>query len=476
MNFGKTRRLHFVGIGGIGMSGIAEILLAMGYEVTGSDLRESEITRRLESKGARIFYGHDRGHVEDAPPDVVVISSAVREDNVEVQAAVRRKIPVIRRAEMLAELMRMKYGIAIAGTHGKTTTTSMVGSVLLEAGLDPTIIVGGRVADILGGSNARKGMGEHLVVEADEFDHSFLKLHHIIGVITNIEAEHLDCYEDLEDIRRAFSTFANRVPFFGVVVCCLDDDGVRSILPSIHRRFTTYGFSAQADVQACDVVFDGEGSSFTVRTRDGDELGRVRLAIPGRHNVSNALAAVCVGLELSLPFERICGGLERFKGVERRFQLIGRVGGVHVVDDYAHHPTEIEATLETAEMLKGEGRIVAVFQPHLYSRTKDFADAFGRSFYRADKLVVTDVYPSREEPIPGVSGRLVADAAIQSGHRDVLYVEEMEEIVPVLQELVRPGDWVITLGAGNVNRVAYGLLEALDGGRECGPAEEAVRE
>jgi UDP-N-acetylmuramate--alanine ligase len=451
--FKKIRRIHFVGIGGIGMSGIAEVMLDMGYQVSGSDLRLSEVTRRLSSLGATVVEGHSKGNVGEV--DVVVISSAVKEDNPEVLAARERKIPIIRRAEMLAELMRMKYGIAISGTHGKTTTTSMIGLVLSRAGFDPTIIVGGIVKSI--GSNAQVGQGEYLVAEADEFDRSFLMLTPTIAVVTTIEAEHLDCYKDLEEIKKAFAEFANKVPFYGSVALCLDEKGVQAILPRIEKRYITYGLSSAADVQAREMAFKGLATEYEAYAK-GERLGRVTLKVPGVHHVKNSLAAIVVGMELEVPFKDLAESLSGFSGVYRRFEIKGEKNGVTVVDDYGHHPTEIEATLRAAK--EGFGRrVVAVFQPHLFSRTRDFHREFGSAFYQADVLVVTDVYPAREQPIAGVTGEMVAKAAKEFGHRDVHYVEDKNAVAEFLEGIVKSGDMLITLGAGDVYKIGEGFLK-----------------
>jgi UDP-N-acetylmuramate--alanine ligase len=454
---GRTRRVHFVGIGGIGMSGIAEVLLNLGFAVTGSDKQLSPVTQHLQSLGAEIHEGHSGGYVTGA--DVVVISSAVRPDNPEVVAAHEAKIAVIRRAEMLGELMRMKQGIAIAGTHGKTTTTSMVGRVLDEGGFDPTLIVGGRLKHLK--TNARLGKGNTLVVEADEFDRSFLSLTPTIAVITNIETEHLDCYRDLDEIKKAFVSFANKVPFYGAAVLCLDEPSLQEILPQVERRIITYGLTPQAEFRAMDCRFHESFGEYTAVWKDR-ALGRIRLLLPGLHNVKNSLAAVAVGMELEISFEAVRKGLEEFTGVHRRFEIKANIKDVLVVDDYAHHPTEIKATLRAAR----DGwnrRIVALFQPHLYSRTRDFHGEFGQSFFDADVLLVTDVYGSREDPIPGVTGRLVADAAKAFGHRQVVYVETKADAVKALRSMVRGGDLVITLGAGDIHQAAETLIEHLKG-------------
>ena len=447
MRFLRLRRLHFVGAGGVGMSGIAEILLqATPLEISGCDLARSETTARLEKLGAKIAAGHDPGHVENA--DLIVISSAVAESNPEVAAARARGIPVIRRAEMLGEIMRLKQGVAVAGTHGKTTTTSLTGMVLTEAGFDPTIVVGGQVHIL--GTNARLGRGDYLVAEADEYDRSFLELTPVVAVITNIEADHLDTYRDLSDIHDAFAAFANRVPFFGAVVACADDAGVRQILPRIKRRVVTYGESPDARLSARNVRLDAACTAFEVWDAEQGRLGEVTLRLPGRHNVWNALAAVAAGRELLIPFETIARALAAFTGVVRRFELKGERAGVLVVDDYAHHPTEIRATLSAARQVYPDRRVVALFQPHLFSRTRDFTDDFGRALTAADVNIVMDVYPSREQPIPGVTGQIVADAARRAGHVSVIYAHEKKGVVDTLERTLVPGDLLVTLGAGDV--------------------------
>ena len=455
MRFLKLRRLHFVGAGGVGMSGLAEILLlSTPLEISGCDLARSENIDRLLKLGARIATGHDASHVRDA--DLIVVSSAVDEANPEVAAARERGIPVIRRAEMLAEIMRLKQGIAIAGTHGKTTTTSLTGMVLTEAGFDPTIVVGGRVRIL--GTNARLGKGDYLVAEADEFDRSFLELVPVVAVITNIEADHLDTYRDVEDIRDAFAAFANNVPFYGAVIACADDPGVVSILPRVKRRVVTYGESAGAALSAREIRLDATGTSFEVWEGETWSLGSVRLRLPGRHNVLNALAAIAVGRELSVPFPTIARALAEFTGVVRRFETKGERGGVLVVDDYAHHPTEVSATLASARQVYPGRRLVAVFQPHLFSRTRDFAKEFGRALTACDLSIITDVYASREKPIKGVTGELVAAAAREAGCCEVVYVPEKTKVVGEIIRLARPGDVVLTMGAGDVVRFGEEFL------------------
>jgi UDP-N-acetylmuramate--alanine ligase len=460
--FVDLKRIHFVGIGGAGMSGIAEILKEIdpSLEVSGCDLAASETTRHLDSKGVRVLMGHSTAHLEGV--DLVVISSAVAEENAEVREAHRAGIPVVRRAEMLGELMRLRYGIAVAGTHGKTTTTSLVGTVLTEAGLDPTVIVGGRLR--LLGTGARLGKSDYLVAEADEYDRSFLRLTPVIAVVTNIDRDHLDTYGTLEAIEEAFVEFSNRVPFFGRLIVCLDDPNIQKILPRVSdRRIITYGFSPQADLSAVDFEPHAGGSRFGVRLR-GDrllgriDLGRIELPIPGRHNVLNALAAVGVGLSLRADFGTIARALGGFTGVHRRFEVLGSWRGAAVVDDYAHHPTEVEATLQAARQTFPGGQVFAVFQPHLFSRTQDQAEGFGRALLGADMAVVTDVYPSREQPIPGVTGELVVNAAMRSGHRNVCYSPAWKDAAALLRDQVGPGDVVVTLGAGDVNRLGQALV------------------
>ena len=444
--FSSIRKLHFVGIGGIGMSGIAEILVDQGFTVTGSDRAANENTERLQALGVAVAIGHAAANVA-ADVDALVFSSAVGSDNPEVAEAQRRKIPVIRRAEMLAEVMRLKYGIGIAGTHGKTTTTSMVSLVLMEGGIDPTVIVGGRLRG-LAGSNARLGKGEFIVVEADEFDRSFLSITPTIAVLTTLETDHLDCYRDLDDIKSAFIQFAGKVPFYGFVVLCLDEPALQEIMPKIKKKIVTYGLNGQADLQAVNIVHRENRTTFTV-VRDGADLGEIALQIPGVHNVQNALAAVSVGLELGVPFAQVKAGIGKFTGVFRRWEVKAELEGITVVDDYAHHPTEIRATLAGAKA-GWRRRVVCVFQPHLYSRTRDFYDDFGRAFFNADVLVVTDVYPAREEPIQGVTGELIASAAKEYGHKQVHYVPDKKEVPGYLMTLARPGDIVITMGAGDI--------------------------
>ena len=445
-----------MGIGGIGMSGIAEILLDQGFNVSGSDKGLGEVTERLQKLGATISEGH---RAENIGPDVdaLVYSSAVGPDNPELLEAQRRKIPIIRRAEMLAEVMRLKYGIGIAGTHGKTTTTSMISLVLMEGNLDPTVIVGGKLSG-LGGTNARLGHGEFIVVEADEFDRSFLSITPTIAVLTTLETDHLDCYRDLEDIKGAFIQFASKVPFYGFVVLCLDEPALLDIMPQFSRKkIITYGLNPQADVQAVDIRHKDNLSTFTV-VRQGDDLGQVTIQVPGKHNVQNSLAAIAVGLELGVSFESVKAGIEKFSGVYRRWEKKGELDGVTLYDDYAHHPTECRATL--AGVKSGwRRRVVCVFQPHLYTRTRDFYEEFGKSFLLSDVLIVTDVYPAREEPIQGVTGELIVHAAKRFGHKDAHYVPDKKQIPSYLKSVIRSGDIVITMGAGDIWKYGEEFLQ-----------------
>lgn len=457
---GRVRTIHFVGIGGIGMSGIAEILLASGFSVTGSDARESDTTRRLASLGARVTVGHHADNVGAA--DVVVFSSAVAKDNPELVRARERAIPVIPRAEMLAELMRLRDGVAIAGSHGKTTTTSLVATVLREAGRDPTVVIGGKLNAL--GSNAAKGTGDLLVAEADESDGSFLHLSPVIAVITNIDAEHLDHYGTHDNVKNAFAAFANRVPFYGLVVACLDHPHVQAILPRIEKRIATYGLAAQADYRAKNPIVDGLTTHFEL-VRHGKGAGTFSVRMPGIHNVLNALAVIAVADELEVPEDVTRRALANFGGVHRRFTVVGETAeGITVVDDYGHHPAEIQATLEAAQRAYGR-RLVVAFQPHRYTRTKFCFEELTRAFNRADVLLLADVYGAGEVPIEGASSEALARAIRAHGHRDVTWVGSRAELVPALARRVQPGDVVITLGAGDVTRVGPELLVALGGGR-----------
>ncbi len=451
--FGKIQHIHFVGIGGSGMSGIAEVLLNLGYTVSGSDIQPSGVTRHLSELGAQVSKGHAADHLDGA--QVVVTSTAVRDDNPEVQEARLRGIPVIPRAEMLAELMRLKYGVAVAGSHGKTTVTSMVALVLDKGGLDPTVVVGGRLGVL--GSGARLGKGDFMVAEADESDRSFLKLSPTVAVVTNIDREHLDAYSDLDDIKGAFLDFMNKVPFYGSAVLCLDDPSLQDVLPRVERRVVSYGLTPQASVSARDLEIGPTSSTYTA-TLDGEGLGRVTVSVPGTHNVANSLAAVAVGLDLEVPFEAIQEGLGSFNGVDRRFQERGEAGGVLVIDDYGHHPTEIHVTLETLRRRAGEHRTVVLFQPHRFTRTQALWDEFCRAFHQADRLLVTDVYPASEAPIPGIDAETLAAAITERGHREAVYVGDLGAATERLAKEVRKGDVVLTLGAGNVWTAGEELL------------------
>ncbi|MBW2108257.1 MAG: UDP-N-acetylmuramate--L-alanine ligase [Deltaproteobacteria bacterium] len=450
----KKYHIHFVGIGGIGMSGMAELLLNLGYQVSGSDLRRTDITERLAGLGGTVFQGHRPEYVQGA--DVVVVSSAVGPDNPECLAAREAMVPVIPRGEMLAELMRLKYGIAVAGAHGKTTTTWITGFVLERGGLDPTMVIGGKLNSL--GSNARLGQGEFIVAEADESDGSFLRLSPTIAVVTNIDAEHLDYYQHLESIKKVFLDFINKVPFYGLAVLCLDNEGIQELIPRIEKRFVTYGLSSQADFQATDVSFEGLKSLFTLSFR-GDLLGRVELNLPGIHNVYNTMASVAVGLELGIPFEKTLVALRQIEGVQRRLEVKGStVGGVTVVDDYGHHPTEIKVTLQAVRQSWPDRRVVVIFQPHRYSRTQALFDDFTRSFYEADSLVVLPIYSAGESAVPGVSGRNLYEGIRAHGHKEVVYQEEPEKALSYLKQVVKPGDIVLTLGAGDVWKLGDAFL------------------
>jgi len=454
--FAGLRHLHFAGIGGAGMSGIAEVLLQYDLEVSGCDLAPGEATARLEALGVRISRGHSPAHLDGV--DLLVVSSAIAADNPEVLAARERGITVVRRAEMLAELMRLKYGIAVAGTHGKTTTTSLVGTLLTEAGLDPTVIVGGRLR--VSGTGARLGASDLMVVEADEYDRSFLSLAPVLAVVTSIDRDHLDTYRDLAEIQDAFVAFAARVPFFGQVVACADDPAVEAILPRLAgRRIVTYGLGPAAELRAERLEALATGSRF-VAVRGDQELGAFVVPMPGQHNVRNALAALGVGLAVGLDPAAMAAALASFRGVHRRFERLGTFRGAEVIDDYAHHPTEVAATLAAARQVYPRTRVVAVFQPHLYSRTRDLAGDFGRALLAADRALVTDVYPAREAPIAGVTGELVVAAARAAGHGGADYCPDWGEIEAILARELAPGDVVLTLGAGDIVR----LGERLAGG------------
>jgi len=453
------QHIHFVGIGGIGMSGIAELLLNLGYQVSGSDLKEADITRRLAELGAVVKIGHHADHIRGA--DVVVLSSAIAEDNPEAQAArVLGKVPVIRRAEMLAELMRLKYSVLVAGAHGKTTTTSMVATVLARGGLDPTVVIGGKLN--AWGTNAKLGRGDFMVAEADESDGTFLLLPPTIAVVTNIDLEHLDFYRDLNHIQQTFQQFINKIPFYGQAVLCLEDEHIQSMLPQIGKRFVTYGFSSQADFQARNIEMRGLSTSYRAFFK-GEELGDVEIPIPGRHNVLNSLAAVAVAQELEVDWASIQAGLADMTGVQRRFQIKGEARGILVLDDYGHHPTEIRNVLETLAGCYPDRRKVVAFQPHRYSRTEALMDQFSRCFYQSDVLLVSEIYAASERPIAGVTGRGLADQIALHGHHDLHFCATLDDMLKSLQDMVTPGDVVITLGAGNIWQVGEWLLEKLAG-------------
>ena len=456
---GRIRSIHFVGVGGVGMSGIAEVLVDHGFTVTGSDLRHNEYTKRLADKGATIHQGHDASHVEGA--DVVVFSSAVPKTNPELKAAREQSIPVIPRAEMLGELMRLKDGIAIAGSHGKTTTTSLVATVLRHAGLDPTVVIGGKLNAL--GSGAASGAGNLLVAEADESDGSFLHLTPAIAVVTNIDPEHLDHYAGLDEVKDAFVRFANQVPFYGLVVACLDHPNVQAILPDIDKRTATYGMAAQADYRARNPIMDGLSVRFEVLRR-GERLGDVSVRMPGMHNMLNALATIAVADELQVPFPVVAEALSTFEGVQRRFTIVGEPeiegGTVTIVDDYGHHPAEVAATLEAAQRAYGR-RLLVAFQPHRYSRTHHLFDELTRAFNRADVVLISDVYAAGEEPIEGATSKSLVDAIRAHGHRDVTHVPERTDLAGALLERLQPGDVVITLGAGDITKTGPELLQRL---------------
>ena len=459
VTFRNFKRIHLVGIGGIGMSGIAEVLLTLGYTVSGSDVKTTAITERLQNLGAEIFEGHKAEHIHGA--HVVVVSSAVRRDNPEIAEAVRHKIPVIPRAEMLAELMRLKYGIAIAGAHGKTTTTSMTASVLAAAGLDPTFVVGGRVNHI--GATARLGRGEYMVVEADESDRTFLLLAPVVAVVTTIDREHLDTYKSITEIQEIFTQFVNRVPFYGAAVLCLDEANVQAIIPNVHRPVITYGTSNQADLVIGEIELHGLESTFRLTYR-GDDLGKFHLnGPPGIHNVRNAAAAAAVALYLNVPADLIRAGLEEFAGVGRRFEVKGVINKITLIDDYGHHPAEIRATLEAARGCNFN-RILVLFQPHRYTRTRHLWDDFCSAFNQADLVVLMDIYAAGEPPIPGITGQALADAIRAAGHKNVVFHSSMQQGIEELLRAARPGDAILTIGAGNVSR-APGELAVLLGAR-----------
>ncbi|MBW2435145.1 MAG: UDP-N-acetylmuramate--L-alanine ligase [Deltaproteobacteria bacterium] len=450
----KKYHIHFVGIGGIGMSGIAELLLNLGYKVSGSDLQSTDITGRLKELGGTIYKGHAAKNIKGA--DVVVFSSAIDTDNPEVQAAGHKSIPVIPRAEMLAELMRLKYSIAIAGAHGKTSTTSIVASVLARGGLDPTVVIGGKLKSI--GSNAVLGEGDFIVAEADESDGSFLKFSPTIAVVTNIDKEHLDFYRDLEEIKTVFLSFLDRIPFYGLAVLCLDNEPIQELIPRLKKRYTTYGMSSQADFQIRDVEFSQRKSRFKVYHR-GQKMGVIDLNLPGIHNVYNATASIAVGVELDVGFDQIRAALENVEGVQRRLEIKGEIDEITVIDDYGHHPTEIKVTLEAIEENWPDRRKVVVFQPHRYSRTRALFDEFSRAFYQSDVLVVMPIYAASEKKIEGVSSKKLCAEIKAHGHKEVMYASGFKAALAYLKNNLRPGDVLLTLGAGDVWKVGTEILK-----------------
>ena len=455
----KTKHIHFVGIGGIGMSGIAELLINLGYMVSGSDLRVTDITRRLESFGARVCQGHEATCIGEA--DVVVTSSAVKEDNPEVIAAREANVPVIPRAEMLAELMRLKkYGVAVAGSHGKTSTTSLVGWIMAQAGLDPTVVIGGKVNSL--GTNAKLGEGEFLVAEADESDGSFLQLSPVVEVVTNIDLEHLDYYRDIDEIKDVFLQFINKIPFYGAAIVCLDDDHIASLLPHIKKRVITYGLTAQADLHGRKLESEGLQTRFEV-CQGGEVLGKITLAAPGRHNVLNSLAAIAVARELEIPFDEIGKALSSFTGVQRRLQVKGEENGITIIDDYGHHPTEIKATLSALRDAWPARRLVVMFQPHRYSRTQALFPEFCTAFHDADVLILTEIYPASEQPIEGVSAESLKEGIKKHGQRQVFLADSVENLAEMVLPMLEKGDIALTLGAGNIWRAGEELVTTLSG-------------
>ncbi len=454
----KEYHIFFVGIGGIGMSGIAEILLNLGYKVSGSDISASDITKRLETLGCTVFNGHDAKNIENA--DVIVTSTAIQKNNPEVIAAKKASVPIIPRAEMLAELMRLKYSIAVAGAHGKTSTTSITASILEKAGLDPTVIIGGVLKSV--GTNAMHGLGDFLVAEADESDGSFLKFSPAIAIVTNIDREHLDYYDSLSTIKKAFLSFIARVPFYGLSILCLDNEAVQEIIPEIKGRYTTYGINTRADLQARGIAFDGSTSTFSVWHHDS-KLGDISLNLPGIHNVTNCLASIAVGIELDIDFHHIKCALETIEGVQRRLELKGDVDGITVVDDYGHHPTEIKTTLLAARESWPEKRIVGVFQPHRYTRTEALFDEFTRAFYNTDKLIILPIYSAGEKAIKGITGKTLCEKIKERGHEDIIYIDSLAKAVDHLSDVLKEEDLLLTLGAGNVLRVGEDYLKRKKG-------------
>ncbi len=455
--FGKVKHIHLVGIGGIGMSGIAELLLNLGYFISGSDLRKTGVTEHLSDLGGKIFLGHGPQNVDGA--DVVVFSSAVKGDNPEIVEARERSIPVIPRAEMLAELMRLKFGIAVAGSHGKTTTTSMIASILTKGGFDPTVVIGGRL-NIWGGSNARLGRSDFLVAEADESDGSFLALSPSIAVISNIDHEHIDFYRSMNNLRKTFVDFINKIPFYGRAILCVDDKEVQGLIPKLTKSYLTYGLNPQSDIRASVISKGGLNTTFDV-TFKNRLVGKVTISIPGEHNILNALAAVGVGLELDIDFKYIREGLKDLGGLKRRFEIKDERDGILFLDDYGHHPTEIIATLSAAKECWPDRRLVVVFQPHRFTRTRDLYDKFVISFNQADFLIITPLYGAGEEPIPGVDSRVLYQGIKNHGHRAVTFCDSIEDSISLLLNQIRPGDLVLTLGAGDIHIVGEELLKRI---------------
>lgn len=455
--FGKVKNIHLIGIGGIGMSGIAELLLNLGYSISGSDIRKTDVTKHLSACGGKIFFGHKAENVSDA--DVVVFSSAVKDNNPEIVEAQERSIPVIPRAEMLAELMRLKYGIAVAGAHGKTTTTNMIGSILTEGGLDPTVVIGGRLSQ-WGGSNARLGNSDFLVAEADESDGSFLVLSPSVAIITNIDYEHIDFYHSMDNLRDTFANFINKLPFYGRAILCLDNKEVQGLIPRLTKSYLTYGLNSQSDIRASDILKEGLGTSFVV-TFKNRTIGNITIPAPGNHNVLNALAAIGVGLELDIDFEDIQKGLKNLGGLERRFEVKGERKGILFLDDYGHHPTEIVSTIQTVKECWPDRRLVVVFQPHRYTRTRDLYARFVTSFNQADLLVIIPVYGAGEDPIPGIDSEYLYRGIKGHGHRAVSFFSEKEGAVSFLLKEIRYGDLVLTLGAGDVSHTGAEVLKEI---------------
>jgi len=453
--FNQNKHIFFVGIGGIGMSGIAEIMLKNGYSVSGSDKELTDITEYLEQHGAKIFEGHSEKNLKDV--DVLVYSSAVKEGNPERQKAQKLKIPQIRRAEMLAQIISRQYCIGISGTHGKTTTTSMVGSVLMEGELDPTIVVGGRLKSLK--TNARVGEGEFVVVEADEYDRSFLALSPTLAVITSLETDHLDIYDDLDDLKNTFIEYANKTPFYGSIICCDDEQGVKEIIPRLNKKCITYGLTDSADYHSGEISFENNQSLFNVHLKK-ELLGSIALKVPGVHNVKNALASVVVGHQLRIPFNKIKNALEKYEGVERRFEIKSIINDIMIVDDYAHHPTEVQATISAAKNGWNK-RVIAVFQPHLYSRTRDFYREFAEALNESDMVFVTDVYPARELPIEGISGELICDTLKKMNYQNVFYVADKNILANEVKKILQPNDMVITIGAGDIWKIGNQIIEDL---------------